>query len=122
VKICISLLIWNEKSFTLIKKSVKSSRFWPFFHPLTPLLTLRHCYVYSNEISLKHQMLKFRIRCTWFENNYNNNTCQSIENVAAVMQARKTRERYLCIEYKGKIRDEISFCTKIRAKSSFAPP
>lgn len=27
-------------------------------------------------------MLKLMIRCTWFENNYSSNTCQSGENVA----------------------------------------
>jgi hypothetical protein len=31
-------------------------------------------------------MLKLRIRCTQFENNYSNNTCQSSENVASIMQ------------------------------------
>jgi hypothetical protein len=36
-------------------------------------------------------MLKFKIKCTWLENNYNSNTCHSIENVAGVVQALRTK-------------------------------
>ncbi len=31
-------------------------------------------------------MLKFKIRCTWFETNYSSNTCQSNENVVVVVR------------------------------------
>jgi hypothetical protein len=39
-------------------------------------------------------MLKFMIRCTWFESNYSRNGCQRSENVAAVVQVlRKKKDR-----------------------------
>jgi hypothetical protein len=39
-------------------------------------------------------MLKLSMKCTRFESNYNNNTYQTSENVAVVLQGLKQKERY----------------------------
>lgn len=54
-------------------------------------------------------MLKLMIRCTQFENNYSNNTCQSSENVASIVQVLKEKN----------IKAKINFYTKMNVKFSF---